>query len=338
MRERGTAHAGAAWVATLLALAGGLAQVAWFMTGGEAPARASAGYVPRQIGYGAFVLAAAGLGAIVLRKAPRRPEMSLVALVLALMGVPFLDSGAGRAAAAAGVPTRLVGGAQELGFFLALAATLRLSRSFPYPLPTGRWGRGTPWVLALAAWSAGVSGAYTLTPAIGMAMALAVAVAALANEWAMYRAADPEGRRRVLWLAQGMVAFTAVAALQVALVVLVRVTPLRIPLPGWEYWLRLGALVAGLAFLVVAIFYRGALDPALVLRRTTVLGGFGVALVFVFTAVEDLASSWLVERLGLGDKAGTWIAGGVVALLIGSLHDRLGRLLRAEDPEAPARP
>jgi hypothetical protein len=337
MRERGTAHAGAAWVATLLALAGGLAQVGWFMAGGETPARAAAGYVPRQIGYGAFVLAAAGLGAVVLLKAPRRPEMSMVALVLALMGVPLLDSGAGRAASAAGAPMRLVGTVLELGFFLALAATLRLSRSFPYPLPTGRWGRWTPWVLALSVWGAGATGAYTLTPAIGMVMALAVVAVALVNEWAMYRAADREGRRRVLWLAQGMMAFTAVAGLQVALAVLARVTPLRIPIAGWEYWLRLAALFAGLAFLAVAVFYRGALDPALVLRRTTVLGILGVSLVFVFTAVEDVASSWIVERLGLNARAGIWIAGGVVALVIGFLHDRLGQLLRGKDPEGPAR-
>jgi hypothetical protein len=145
----------------------------------------------------------------------------------------------------------------------------------------------------------------------------------------MYRSADAEGRRRLLWLAQGMVAFAMVAALQVALVVLTRVTPLRIPLAAWEYWLRLAALVAGLAFLAVAVFYRGALDPALVLRRTAVYGIVGLGLVFVFTAVEDLTSSWLAERLGLGETAGSWLAGGVVALIVGSLHDALGRRMRS---------
>jgi len=53
-------------VVTLLALAAGLAQVGWFVTGGAAPERAAQGYIARQIGYGLFVLAAAGLGALVL--------------------------------------------------------------------------------------------------------------------------------------------------------------------------------------------------------------------------------------------------------------------------------
>ncbi|HSW29108.1 MAG TPA: hypothetical protein VLH75_06365 [Longimicrobiales bacterium] len=314
---------------TLLALAAGLTQVVWFLAGGAAPATAAPGYVARQIGYGLFVLAAAGLGALILIKGAPRRELSLVAVVLALMGAPFLDSGAGPALAAAGVPAWLFEQALSLGFFMAMAATYAVSRSFPYPLQDGRVARAAPWTAALVAWGLGAAGVLPLTPRVGMAVALGVAAASLFNEGTMYRAADAQGRRRVLWLAQGMVAFTVVAALQVALVVLTRVTPLRIPLAGWEYWLRLAALVAGLAFLGVAVFYRGALDPALVLRRTAVYGIVGVGLVFVFTAVEDLTSSWLTERLGLDESAGSWLAGTVIALIVGSLHDALGRRVKS---------
>lgn len=334
MRRRRSFHAATAWVLTLLALVGGMVQVAWFLGGGEAPVGAAAGYVPRQVGYGLFVLSAAGLGATILAKAPPRQELSLVAIVLALMGVPFLDSGAGRAAAAIGTPKWLVDGVLSLGFLMALAATLRLSRSFPNPVSTGRWGRRAPWLGALLAWIGANVGLFPLTPAVGTAMALAVAFSCLFNYRTLFRAADAEGRRRILWLAQGMVAFTVVAALQVALTVLVRVTPLRIGIPGWEYWLRLAALFAGLLFLAVAVFYRGALDPALVLRRTALYGLAGVALVFVFTAIEDLTSSWLAERLGLGENAGSWFAGGVVALLLGPLHAALGRAMRTGDRES----
>lgn len=335
MRQRRPSHAAAAWLLTLLALVGGAVQVAWFLGGGEAPVGAAAGYVPRQVGYGLFVVSAAALGATILSKAPPRPELSLVAIVLALMGAPFLDSGAGRAAAAIGAPRWLLDGVLSLGFLLALAATLRLSRSFPSPLSTSRWGRRTPWLGALLFWIGVEAGLFPLTPAVGMAMALAVAFSCLFNYRTLYRAADAEGRRCVLWLAQGMVAFTVVAALQVALTVLVHVTPIHIPIPGWEYWLRLAALFAGLLFLAVAVFYRGALDPTLVLRRTALYGLAGVSLVFVFTAIEDITSSWLAERLGLGRSAGSWIAGGVVALLLGPLHEALGRAMKARDRESP---
>lgn len=321
-------HRATATVLTLLALAAGLAQVGWFAAGGQAPAWAAPGYVARQVGYGLFALAAAGLGAVILIRGARRREFSLVAVVLALMGTPFLDSGAGEAWVAAGAPARLFDAALDLGFFMAMAATVAVSRSFPEPLPDGRVARAAPWVLALLAWGATASGFAPLTPRVGMAIALGVAAAALHGQLSMYRAADAGGRRRVLWLAQGMVAFTVVAALQVALVVLTKVTPLRIPVPGWEYWLRLAALVAGLGFLAVAVFYRGALDPGLVIRRTAVYGILGVGLVFLFTGVETLTSSWLTERLGLGESAGSWLAGSVVALIVGSFHDAVRRRLQ----------
>lgn len=326
-------HRAVAALLTVLALFAGLAQVGWFVGGGAAVVGAAPGYVARQVGYGVLVLAAAGLGAVILIKGEPRRELSLVAVVLALMGVPLLDSGAGPALAEAGVPTRLFEQVLSLGFFMAMAGTYAVSRSFPYPFPDGRVARAAPWSVALVAWGMAAGGVLPLTPRVGMAVALCVAAASLLNEWRMYRAADAEGRRRVLWLAQGMVAFTLVAALQVALVVLTRVTPLRIPVPGWEHWLRLAALGAGLVFLAVAIFYRGALDPALVLRRTAVYGIAGVGLVFVFTAVEDLTSSWLTERLGLGKRAGSWLAGGVVAILVGALHDAVRKRLGTGSPD-----
>jgi len=183
-------------------------------------------------------------------------------------------------------------------------------------------------VAAFVAWGAVLAAVLPLTPRIGMALAFGVAVVSLINWGGMYRAADADGRRRVLWLAQGLVAFAVIAGLQVALVVLVQTTPLRIPIPGWEYWLRLVALFAALGFLAVAVFYRGALDPGLVLRRTALYGLGGVALVFAFTAIEDLTAAWLADRLGLGENAGSWFAGGVVALLLGPIHAALVRARR----------
>jgi len=321
-------HRVAAAALTLLALSAGVAQVLWFVAGASVPSWTDAGYIPRQVGTGLFVIAAAALGAVILVKAsPRRP-LSLVAVTLALMGLPLLDSGAGAALAWAGAPAWLFNVLASLGFFMALAATYRLSRSFPDPRPTGRWGRWGPWLAALVAWGAVWGGLLPLTPRLGMAMAFGVAIVSLINWGGMYRAADPDGRRRILWLAQGMLAFSVMGGIQVALVVLVQTTPLNIPIPGWEYWLRLAALFAALGFLAVAVFYRGALDPGLVLRRTALYGFGGVAAVFVFTAIEDLTAGWLADRLGLGENAGSWLAGGVVALLLGPIHAALARVTK----------
>ncbi|MFC1790875.1 hypothetical protein ACFL0I_00190 [Gemmatimonadota bacterium] len=323
-------HRAAAAVLTLLALIGGVAQVGWFVAGEGVTPLTDAGYVLRQVGYGLFVIASAGLGGVILTRAQHRQSLSLAVVTLALMGLPLLGSGAGSAMAEAGAPEWLFSASATFAFFLSLAALYRLSRSFPYPRPSSRWGRWAPWGMALVGCGATWAGTPPLTPRLGMALAFGVAVASLFNWWGMYRAADADGRRRVLWLAQGLVAFAVMAGLQVALVVLVQTTPLRIPLPGWEYWLRLAALFAALGFIAVAVFYRGALDPALVLRRTALYGIGGVVLVFAFTAIEDLTAGWLADRLGLGENAGSWFAGGVVALLLGPIHAALGRVTRTK--------
>ncbi|MFG1691436.1 hypothetical protein ACGF5M_04710 [Gemmatimonadota bacterium] len=318
-------HRATAIALTLLALIAGVVQVGWPLAGGSLPAVTDAGYIPRQIGYGLFAIATACLGGVILVKAPPHRPLSLVAVTLALMGLPLLGSGAGAAILAAGAPRWLFNTLASLAFFLSLAATYRLSQSFPYPQRLGRWVPWGPWMAALVAWGADWAGILPLTPRVGMAWAFGVAVASLMNWRGMYRAADADGRRRILWLAQGLVAFVVVGGLQMALVVLVQTTPLRIPIPGWEYWLRTVALFSALGFLALAVFYRGALDPGLVLRRTALYGLGGVVLVFVFTAIEDLSAAWLAERLGLGENAGSWFAGGVVALLLGPIHSTLSK-------------
>jgi hypothetical protein len=294
------------------------------------------GFIPRQISYGLFVIAAGSLGLVILLRTTPQPALSLVATTLALMGFPLLDYGVGGALPQVGVPRGAFDLVVSLAFFMAMAATFRLSQSFPTELQPGRISRRGPWIAALGLWGAVWVGLLPLGPRTGMALALAVAVAAIANLRRMYQAADPEGRRRVLWLAQGIVAFAVLGGFQVALVVVVQVTPLEIPIPGWEYWLRTLALFAALGFLAVAVFHRGVLDPALVLRRTAVYGFTGILLVFVFTAIEDLTASWLVDRLGLGENAGSWLAGGVVALLLGPIHAALSK--RTKGPTSPTAP
>ena len=137
---------------TLLALIAGVAQVGWSFAGESLPLRPDVGYLPRQFGYGLFVMAAASLGGVILAKAPPQRPLSLVAVTLALMGLPLLGSGAGAAMSAAGAPEWLFNALASLGFFLALAATYRLSRSFPYQRRLGRWGKWGPWMAALVAW------------------------------------------------------------------------------------------------------------------------------------------------------------------------------------------
>ncbi|HLM69606.1 MAG TPA: hypothetical protein VK358_18835, partial [Longimicrobium sp.] len=94
------------------------------------------------------------------------------------------------------------------------------------------------------------------------------------------------------------------------------------------------------------IFFQGALDPRLALKRTTVYAMLAVSGALLFAVVENLASSFIADVLHLSEGFGAAIAGGVVALGFNPVRDwltrrvenRLGSTLPHEElPAAAAR-
>ncbi len=79
-------------------------------------------------------------------------------------------------------------------------------------------------------------------------------------------------------------------------------------------------VIGALAF---AIFYDGALDPSLVVRRTTVYSVLAALLTFLFTGVEELVEAQIAERTALPGGLGTWVAAGGVALVVGAFQARV---------------
>ena len=73
----------------------------------------------------------------------------------------------------------------------------------------------------------------------------------------------------------------------------------------------------------MAIFYQGALDPRLAVRRTAVSSlGTGI-LLLAFAAVEEFLAEMISDALDLNQMIVTVIAGAIVALSIRPLHDFL---------------
>lgn len=157
-----------------------------------------------------------------------------------------------------------------------------------------------------------------------------------------YRTASRSDRRRIAWLVHGMVlAFWAV--------LLVYVLPEFYA--GWagvhdgEGWARAaipGPKLAGIVlrdvgtlipvFLIVgsvavSVFYSGAIDPELVLKRTTVYGALAVMFLFVFAGIEGLVSELVERSLGLPGLFGSALVGGFLALVILPLRKRFSRLV-----------
>lgn len=173
---------------------------------------------------------------------------------------------------------------------------------------------------------------------------------------ASYAVADPMGQRRILWVVQGLYSMVWLGVVMLGAMGYGMVHGVRAAnagIPAREIQIPYGVMMAtnisqSLSVLVMvvclafAIFFQGALDPRLALKRTTVYGMMAVSGALLFAVVENVASSFIVQVLHLDEGLGTAVAGGVVALgfnpvrgwLTRRVENRLGGTL--PDAEHPA--
>jgi len=135
------------------------------------------------------------------------------------------------------------------------------------------------------------------------------------------RSASAAERQRVVWVYVGLVASAGLALLWGAILVGEAAVGCAGASPGlfcravaiqdWFLPLPLPVLTLMLA---LAVFYSGAIDSALVLRRTTIAGATAVIVVFAFGIVEHFLSGIFQARLPAGSA--TVLAAGTMALLL----------------------
>ena len=156
---------------------------------------------------------------------------------------------------------------------------------------------------------------------------LAILVSAAANLRSGYRVADEAGRRRVFWLLEGLLAGASILVIASAVKALQLLTYTRPGALNWyagAIYLSILVILAGIA---VAMFFSGALDPALAIRRTAVFGLVGITMVFIFAGVENAMQNLVAERLGMSDHLSGLISGGLVALTFDRIKERFNRLV-----------
>lgn len=140
-------------------------------------------------------------------------------------------------------------------------------------------------------------------------------------------------RRRSLWIFAGF---------SMALWMVMVSIPLAFfgdeALPDWLTALAIPGIFLAPAVIVVclavAIFYRGDLDPALMIRRSTVYGLLAIAFVGLYAAGESLLSDFLVERLGLPPATGGALIAGVTTVVVIPLRQRLRRVVDRMGPSS----
>ena len=191
------------------------------------------------------------------------------------------------------------------------------------PLGSAMWNQPAPpieitwnvqWVLAVVR----MVSAYVVAP-------LALIALGVLNLFSGLATSTGDDRRRSLWVFVGF----SIAMWMVFLGI-----PLALWLTGWSIPFVLLAPAVIVACLAVAIFYRGDLDPALIIRRSTVYGLLAVLFVVVLAVGESLASDLFVDRIGLSDAAGGALVAGITALLVLPLRGRFRNLVDRIGPQS----
>ncbi len=175
-----------------------------------------------------------------------------------------------------------------------------------------------------------------------------------------YRSAESDDdSKRLLWLVNGvylvlLIPFVLVAGL-IVFAIAVAATGGIAGNTNEVKWIvqsasyNTGILVARLptilltAFLIFAVFYKGALDPNLTIRKTTLYGALAIMAMVVFAGFEYLISNQISGFLKLSDGTSNVLAGVLAAAAIAPVRGRVkqttdglfDRLLPAREPGAP---
>ncbi|TFH66979.1 MAG: hypothetical protein E4G90_00705 [Gemmatimonadales bacterium] len=156
---------------------------------------------------------------------------------------------------------------------------------------------------------------------------LIVSLLAATFFYAGYKRGSEAERQRIFWLMEAAVVFLAVELIFYALNAIHALQIFTNNRPLWGSWLHVGMVWATLLCIALAIFYRGAFDSRLVLRRTTVASAAGAVAVVIFITMETAVSETLEGVFGFQSRVGTISGGVAVALLLRPITERIDRKL-----------
>jgi class 3 adenylate cyclase len=285
-------------------------------------------WVPVLLGMATELMLAA-LAVVILVRAWRRREARALAVFLAIGGLG-LPSGLG-------IPAGVIERFDALTLVVGTAALVHFAMVFPEPVPADAAGYPRPrlWRLLQPRPLTAITGALCLLvlvlgsggPLLAVGVLIWGAVAGARILRGSYRRADPAQQRRVLWVLNAFVALSWLLLLALPFGIVIYTTAEVLSSPranalgdiAFQTLLAVG-LLALPAFLAFGLFYNGALDPRLTIRRTSVYGAMGVLTLTLFMAVEGTASMQVMSVLNLPNGVGPAVAGGSVALAFGPLR------------------
>jgi hypothetical protein len=233
-----------------------------------------------------------------------------------------------------------------LTFILGAAFYIRAAQLFPRKLTPNDiafsptiWGRIKPlravlifFLRAPAVWVF-VTGATLLwefvrNPHFAEAVRLVIVLMGLMYFYVMYRSGDVETRRKVLWFFEA-----ALATLVIGLIA----EGVRAVLHGsgsptlsvvLSVLINFVNYIAMVICISAAVFYAGAVSPALVLRKTFIYGATTALLLFGYAIVESYVVNLVVEVTGISNGFASALLGALFGLAFHPLKNRMEHLLR----------
>ena len=236
-----------------------------------------------------------------------------------------------------GLPTFIL----AFGFFILAAARFPRKLTPADIASSGTiWGRVRPlravfilFLRAPAVWAlvaiATILGAPPIdNPVVDVVVNLANLLLVLIYFHIQYRSGDVETRKKVLWFFE--------FALCALVFILLRFGVYAVlPKDSPETLRAVVSVFFNAAFTIVplfcicmAVFYAGAISPALVIRKTFVYGVTAALLLFTYATVEAFVVNILVAKTGINDQFASALLGTVLALAFHPIKNRMEHGLR----------
>lgn len=232
-----------------------------------------------------------------------------------------------------------------LTFILGAGFYIRAAQLFPRKLtpldiassPT-MWGKIRPlrvvlvfFLHASAVWvfvtSATLLGEFA-NPDFAEAIRLFIVLTGLVYFYVMYRAGDVATRTKVLWFFEAALATLVIGLVAGGVHAVLHGTgspTLRVVL---SVIINSANSLAQVVCISAAVFYAGAMSPALVIRKTFIYGATAALLLFGFAIVEAYVVNLLVEVAGISDRFASALLGTLFGLAFHPIKNRMEHLLR----------
>jgi hypothetical protein len=246
--------------------------------------------------------------------------------------------------------------AQMAFFFTGGAFYIRSSQLFPRKLTAADiassptiWGELPPlrraatfllhpaaaWVIAATA-SAVIL--LTANPRVIVPMWMTITATGIIYFYITLRGQDAEARQKVLWFFEAALA-AAIATMFAGAIDLV--LPDSVGSDIRAVIQLVFSLASGLIMVVcfaAAVFYAGAISPALIVRKTLVYSATVALLLFLFGVIEIYVAHSLIHALHIDDRFATAVLGALFGLAFHPLKRRIEHFLQRFAPKVNTKP